>query len=226
MALGAEARGKNGSVLLRARLDSETQPRRWGGDEGCVGGACVWFAANELCGVPVAGAPSGLAGIEETGVSRAGTSRELGQLAALLLRHTLPCGGREQEVWRWLQFCSCLYFEFLLPNFKLLPHLQHALAAAFVVCIISQERSVNLSGLFPGSLSTLRSPLPAGWWCGCLWANSPCSRGIIHPVPREMHLLEAPQGCYRHPCMSVRGYFRCGPCCHCCVETSRCENQQ
>lgn len=53
-----------------------------------MGGVCVWFAANEHCGVPMAGPPSGLSGTEETGVSRAGTSLGAGlSLRSLALSH-------------------------------------------------------------------------------------------------------------------------------------------
>lgn len=67
-----------------------------------------------------------------------------------------------------LHFCSCLYFQFLLPHFKFPPHLQHALAAAaaaaLTLTVISQEISVNPSGLFPGSLSPWQSALAMVWY--------------------------------------------------------------
>lgn len=73
MALGTKARQKSEASCSERAWTPRDSPGE-GGDEGCVGGACDWFAANEHCGVPVAGAPSGLSGIEETGVSRTGTS--------------------------------------------------------------------------------------------------------------------------------------------------------
>lgn len=72
MALGTEARRKTEASCSEHTWTPRHSPGE-GGDEGCVGGASIWFAANEHCGVPVAGAPSGLSGTEETGVSRAGT---------------------------------------------------------------------------------------------------------------------------------------------------------
>lgn len=159
---------------LDGRTEASCSERAWtpkhssgeGGDKGCVGG---WFAANEHCGVPTAGAPSGLSGTEETGVS--------GAISLLSCSITRSPAVAESRRWGWLQFCSCLYFQFLLPCFKFLPHLRHALAAAaaFIVYIVSQESSVLLSGLFPGSRSTLGSPPPAGWRCGSLRADSPRS---------------------------------------------------
>lgn len=128
-----------------------------GGDEGCVGGVCVWFAANERWWGSHGWSPIGAFGDWRNWCEQG--RDEPGSWALSPLSCSITCSPAvvESRRWRWLQVCSCLCFQFLLPHFKFLPHLQHALAAAaaFIVYIVSRESSIDLSGLFPGSLSTL-----------------------------------------------------------------------
>lgn len=67
----------------------DTAPER--GDEGCVGGARIRFAANEHHGVPWLEPRQGFQGLKKLEGAGEGRACELGQLSALLLRHTLPC---------------------------------------------------------------------------------------------------------------------------------------
>lgn len=132
---------------------------------------CVWFAASEHCGVPRA--PSGLLGNEEAGVSRAGT----GVRASSWLPCSVTRSPAEEQRQKWLQFCSSPHFQFVLPSFEFLPHLQHALAAAAAAVVVCVCQPGELCGLFPGILSIFLSRLPAGLQCGHC--------GLIHPVPRR-----------------------------------------
>lgn len=54
-------------------------------------GARIWFAANEHRGVPWLEPRQGFRGLKKLEGAGQGQAQELGQLSALLLRHTLPC---------------------------------------------------------------------------------------------------------------------------------------
>jgi len=162
------------------------------------GGPCLWFAANEHCGVPVAGAPSGT---EETGVSRAGPSPGAG---LSLLCCKLPCRSQEQKV----EVAAVLLMPISSFFFPVLNSFPSACPGCCFYGVYCQPGDLcPFGGCFPGSLSTSQCPLPAGWRSGTVGS---AAAGSL-----------APRGCHPRPCQCARGRFRCRPCHDCCAGMSR-----